>query len=489
MILADQSLVLRYIVPFSFRTDYDDLFQRMTAASEWTLCAQPAKKAVVFSHLYHSTYGDGSSNSLGSAWEFAHVNKLPQLTYTESSENFPVQWRVCHTQIHLFRTGIGLMWYEIEPLNWRGGLALDDLIQMQNRFKDCSYTKNFFSIKHRRRSKTETDSFAPFDAAVWLGELLNPLGDFHYMSGSCLKNGKKCPDKALIFNYVLLQQQEDISDQQLEKTAFWLANGYTQNYRPSPQALAECIHPFEDVSLYASRSGCGYYAAVNEGNHAFFTGNFNDSIRKDYFILYLLVLYQSFSLMHFSHICSMDFPSDPSLYNESAEIGAQLDALVLELNTFLMKGMHSSVSSVQHHNDFYNYLTTRLMIREDIESIKIGTDALVEIQHARQERAEAKLQEAANEAEKQRDRRQNIALAVLSLFSLFAVFQDIHALYWNIISLKPGEILREIGSGSWQLLGEVIAYAMVLFISICCVTALLSSFLPRHKKKEPCKQE
>ena len=483
MILADKSLVLRYIIPFSYRTDYNELFQDMTATASWKPCPQPSKRAVVFSHLFSSAYGDGSSNSMGSVWDFSHVNKLPQLVYGESPENFPAQWRVSHAQIHLFRTGIGLLWYEIEPLSWLDGLSLDALIQMQNRLKDCSYTKNFFSIKHRRKSRDEEASVEPFDASVWLGELLNPLGDFHYMSGSCQKNGVECPDKALIFNYVLLQQQETITDQQLQKTAFWLANGYTQNYLPSAQALAEGIHPFEDVCLYASRSGCGYYAAVNDGNRAFFTGNFNDNIRKDYFFLYLLTLYQSFSLMHFSEICSTEFPSDPTLYNESPEIGARLDALVSELNTFLMKGMHSSVSSVQHHNDFYNYLTARLMIREDIESIKIGTEALVEIQHSRRERAEAKLREAEAEAEKQRDRRQNIALAVLSLFSLFAVFGEIHELYWNIVKLQPVAIMQEISNGSWPLLGEVVTYAAVIGISLCCITVLLGSFLPKRKKK------
>ncbi len=488
MVTVDKTLVLRYVVPFSCAGDYAKVFSRIEKEKAWSRCSLPTRNSAVFSHLYQLAYGKENDCSIGSTWEFADRNKLPQLLYAADKDAEPTKWRIARAQIHLFHTDIGLLWYELEPLDKEEIPNLEELILLQNRFKECSYTDKYFTRKQSRRSKEEADTFLPFDAAKWLGQLLRPLGSLRYLNSSCLKDGMLCPDRALIFNYVLLRNESPITDQQLQTAAYWLANGYNRKYRPSAQALSEGVHPFADVCMYASRAGCGYYAVVNEGNRAFFTGNFDDSIRNEYFFLYILALYQSFSLMNFSQRCASEFSSDPQKYSHPGSLGVRLDAFVAELNAFLMKGMHSSVSSVQHHNDFYQYLRERLMIQEDIESLKIGTEALAEIQHARREHEELLLREKEAAEEKARDRRQNIALAVLSLFSLCEVFMHLTDLIDKLFDTNLAQMLEQLLGGNTKVIAQVSVHGAFLVIAAVCVALLISSFRAGHKEKSDKKE-
>lgn len=231
-----------------------------------------------------------------------------------------------------------------------------------------------------------------------------------------------------------------------------------------------------------ARGGCGYFAVANENNRKFFAGNFDESIRKEYFFLYILTLYQSFSLMHFSMRCAAELTSNPQAYNQE-DIGSRLDAFVAELNAFLMKGMHSSVSCVQHHNDFYQYLRSRLMIQEDIESLKIGTEALAQLQHARREYEELLLREEENTKERIRDRRQNLALAVLSLFSLFAVFMDLNNLIDVLFKTDIKLVLQQLQAGNMQVIAQLVIHIVVLAVTVACVCLLVSSFRTDRKDK------
>ncbi len=475
-----EKLVLRYVVPFSFSGSYQKMFLRMKENKVWKICSLPIKKPAVFFHLYQLAYSSEESNHIGCTWEFEHRNKLPQLRYKESEEAAESKWHIRQVQIHLFHTNVGLLWYELEPLE--AAPDPDSLILMQNRFKECSYTDDYFTVFHRGSSKDDPGSYGAFNAAKWLAGLLNPLGRITYLNGSCKKQDEICPDRALIFNYVLLESPKTVPYGQLQTYAFRLANGYNEKYLPSPQALAQSIQPFEDVCMYACRGGCGYYAVVNEENKRFFAGNFDESIRKEYFFLYILTLYQSYSLLHFSMRCASEFTADPLAYNRE-DLGGQLDVFVAELNAFLMKGMHSSVSSVQHHNDFYQYLRTRMMIQEDIESLKIGTEALAQIQHARREHEERLLREAEDAKERARDRRQNIALAILSLFSLFAVFMDLNTLIDTLFSTDIKLVLQQLLNGDIQVIAQLAIHVFVLAIAIVCVSLLVSSFRTNHKEK------
>ena len=482
-IQVDPSMVLRYVIPFAFSAGYQSQCQVLDEAEKWKRCRWTDRASAVYAHLYDSVYGD-PERSMGSSWQYDFHNKRPLLRYQPGTdENKFCLLRLTAAGIHLFQTNVGLLWYEVTVANKKEVLSLAELTRLQNRFKDCSSTGKSFSMERPRHSKTEQE-FDPLDMARWTEELLRPLGQLYYLNGSCLKDGRVCPDKALIFNYALLKGEKNVEEAQLQIAAFRLANGYTEKYFPSQEALEVAIHPFQDVCIYASRSGCGFYAIENEGNGAFYSGNFNQNIRDEYFFLYILTLYQSFSLMNYARISAIEYPSDPEQYHVASQIGLRLNHFLAELNTFLMKGIYTSVSSVQHHNEFYNYLKKRLMIYEDIESIKIGTEALGELQHMLREQEEAKLRAQEDDERVQQEQSLNIALAFLSLTSLFAVFQDMDDLIDRLRAVKFSFLWQSICSCNWTVIGELIIYLTVMVVVCLCIGTLVRNMLARRKRKK-----
>jgi hypothetical protein len=136
-----------------------------------------------------------------------------------------------------------------------------------------------------------------------------------------------------------------------------------------------------------------------------------------------------------------------------------------------------------YHNDFYQYLRSRLMIQEDIESLKIGTEALAQLQHARREYEELLLREEENAKERIRDRRQNLALAVLSLFSLFAVFMDLNNLIDMLFKTDIKLVLQQLQAGNMQVIAQLVIHIVVLAVTVACVCLLVSSFRTDRKDK------
>jgi hypothetical protein len=149
-----------------------------------------------------------------------------------------------------------------------------------------------------------------------------------------------------------------------------------------------------------------------------------------------------------------------------------------------MKGMHTSVSTVQHQNDFYNYVKKRLMIQEDVESIRFGTEALVEMQHMRHERNEARQREKEAEIQNRQDRLQNMTLAVLSLFPLFTVFRDLDELFDKLSTLNLSVLWQNICAGSFLTIAEVVIYVFVIAIMLTCIIILIVNFFPKKEKKK-----
>ena len=87
-------------------------------------------------------------------------------------------------------------------------------------------------------------------------------------------------------------------------------------------------------------------------------------------------------------------------------------------DTFLSKNIYASVSHITTQNEFYLYGLSRLHIRENISSINLGTDAIVEMLN---------VQENAREADA--DHKANLLFGSLSILVVFSALTDMAALF------------------------------------------------------------
>lgn len=229
------------------------------------------------------------------------------------------------------------------------------------------------------------------------------------------------PDKALPFCYL----QADFSDRdELQQLACRLSKGYHDHYHLSKSMWNNCIELFDNAFCHAGREGCAYVNSSENATLPFFDSGFQFRFRSAYFLLYILALHQHYGLLYYARKIALELSSDPNEYMCCGTVANQMESLVLEINTFLMKSEYSSVSNIQHHNTFYQHLRQQMAIEADMASLKNGLESLTEIQRNYRDQQEHITETALAHAEQQRDRKTQYALGLLSLLTLFSAFGD-----------------------------------------------------------------
>ena len=404
----------RYIIPFSYEGNYSDACTKIN--SNWELRKPPDTEQDIYEYVADSLYStekaiSESENDIGSLWVPKKGSKIrfPRLLYIDSVSN--EQFKIYSHEIGLsiFRNGIGFVWYDISLRHMDTSFVTDTdiIINFQNKFKELNRKSNISRIVLE-----ENDS--SFVLGEWIeNTLLADITGKRFYPGRihCSNSGysTKVPDKALLYTYYIAFG--DMDTQELLKLNYRLSSGYDTKYKLLNSIVENCFTPFENVVWKITKEGCG--CAVNtDEKDSFFTRLFVDKVRNDYFILYLLLLYQSYSLLMYAEKIELKMSANPEFYLNSKD-DTKIQRLLAEMNTFTMKSTHASVSHIQHQNDFYEYGMTRLRIREDAESVVAGAESLDEMQNL----VEAKEKE-------KNDSVINTALALLSVWAFFSAISD-----------------------------------------------------------------
>ena len=404
----------RYIIPFSYEGNYSDASIKIN--SNWELRKPPDTEQDIYEYVADSLYStekaiSESENDIGSLWVPKKGSKIrfPRLLYIDSVSN--EQFKIYSHEIGLsiFRNGIGFVWYDISLRHMDTSFVTDTdiIINFQNKFKELNRKSNISRIVLE-----ENDS--SFVLGEWIeNTLLADITGKRFYPGRihCSNSGysTKVPDKALLYTYYIAFG--DMDTQELLKLNYRLSSGYDTKYKLPNSIVENCFTPFENVVWKITKEGCG--CAVNtDEKDSFFTRLFVDKVRNDYFILYLLLLYQSYSLLMYAEKIELKMSANPEFYLNSKD-DTKIQRLLAEMNTFTMKSTHASVSHIQHQNDFYEYGMTRLRIREDAESVVAGAESLDEMQNL----VEAKEKE-------KNDSVINTALALLSVWAFFSAISD-----------------------------------------------------------------
>ena len=404
----------RYIIPFSYEGNYSDACTKINF--NWELRKPPDTEQDIYEYVADSLYStekaiSESENDIGSLWVPKKGSKIrfPRLLYIDSVSN--EQFKIYSHEIGLsiFRNGIGFVWYDISLRHMDTSFVTDTdiIINFQNKFKELNRKSNISRIVLE-----ENDS--SFVLGEWIeNTLLADIKGKRFYPGRihCSNSGysTKVPDKALLYTYYIAFG--DMDTQELLKLNYRLSSGYDTKYKLLNSIVENCFTPFENVVWKITKEGCG--CAVNtDEKDSFFTRLFVDKVRNDYFILYLLLLYQSYSLLMYAEKIELKMSANPEFYLNSKD-DTKIQRLLAEMNTFTMKSTHASVSHIQHQNDFYEYGMTRLRIREDAESVVAGAESLDEMQNL----VEAKEKE-------KNDSVINTALALLSVWAFFSAISD-----------------------------------------------------------------
>ena len=278
----------------------------------------------------------------------------------------------------------------------------------------------------------------------WLSEFIaaDDLGiTFWAERESKAKNGGKIriPDKALLFQYLFI---EPVTENDRNNLVFRIANGYDEKYNVPESIDASVYKPFGNISYYVTDAGMACVATDDETNSKFLKEGFPEKYVRDYFFIYLLLLYQSYSCSHYSRLLTK-LPAEEKMFNKKPAYIDKLESLDGQINLFLVKSVFESVSNIHHQNGMYRYGKNMLCIEEDIRSLTVGLDALE------------------NMEKEKRSRKVDLALGVFGIIVAISVLIDgLNLVDW---------FLKNNGDMNWRhwvVCGAVILPALYLICTL-----------------------
>ena len=229
--------------------------------------------------------------------------------------------------------------------------------------------------------------YEPFCLGEWLSKIVaaDDLGIRFWAERETKPedgNRARIPDKALLFQYLFIEQA---TDQERNNLVFRIANGYDEKYN-APDDIDENLYkPFGNTCFYVSKAGMACVVKNADSNETFFDGQFKGNYVRDYFFIYMLLAYQSYSCAHYSRLLTK-LPADEKLFNKKAVYVDKLESLNGQINLFLVKSVFESVSNIHHQNGVYRYGKASLCIEEDIHSLTVGLDALKDMEKEKRDR-------------------------------------------------------------------------------------------------------
>ena len=454
----------RYIIPFSYEGNYSDACTKINF--NWELRKPPDTEQDIYEYIADSLYStekaiSESENDIGSLWVPKKGSKirLPRLLYIDSVSN--EQFKIYSHEIGLsiFRNGIGFVWYDISLRHMDTSFVTDAdiIINFQNKFKELNRKSNISRIVLE-----ENDS--SFVLGEWIeNTLLADITGKRFYPGRihCSNSGysTKVPDKALLYTYYIAFG--DMDTQELLKLNYRLSSGYDTKYKLLNSIVENCFTPFENVVWKITKEGCGCSVNTDE-NDSFFTRLFVDKVRNDYFILYLLLLYQSYSLLMYAEKIELKMSANPKFYLESKD-NTKIQLLLAEMSTFTLKSTHTSVSHIQHQNDFYEYGMSMLRIREDSESVSAGAESLGEMQKLVEEKEKEKNESVIN-----------TALALLSVWAFFSAISDgVATVNWIFFDTNLYT----------NFTYRIVSFSVAMFVSFIGIIAVVYIIANKKRKK------
>ena len=406
MIGTIKAYVSRYIIPFYYyENDYFKIVEkfRCNTGTDYKSLGMPKDCKWIEKGFWENYKSDGNTQpemdiytylldvlkedkelpneaNLGTSFVMKTNGTIFDLQYIPGESGAYIDFKCTEFGILIFRNGTGFIWYEVE---FGKLLTSDEYIAFQHDFKELARTHS-----EKFRKKTGKDTYDTFCMGKWLALVLDTesLG-IKFWAERKIENkesaGHICiPDKALLFQYLFVEEAEK---QERMDLTFRIANGYDVKYN-SPTTLEEELYePFGNTCFYTSKSGTAYVVSNNAFGAIFFEENFKGKYTRDYFFIYILLLYQTYSCAHYSKILTK-LPADVQAIESDRKYLNLLESLNRQINLFLVKSVYESVSNLQHQNGVYIYGKKILRIEEDMKSLTVGLEALREIEVERQKK-------------------------------------------------------------------------------------------------------
>lgn len=157
-----------------------------------------------------------------------------------------------------------------------------------------------------------------------------------------------------------------------------------------------------------------------------------------------MLLYQTYSCEYYSKLL-MILPADAKAFGKNEKYIEFLETIDSQINLFLVKSIYETVSNVQHQNEIYQYIKSRLCIENNIKSLTIGLEALRGIEKEKRKEEQSEKEKYRREKVEEKDRALNKGLIVFGfLVVISAVIDALNLVDWfttNFSKINLGHVV------------------------------------------------
>lgn len=433
--------ITRFTVAFSYRCDSekdyinacDSIDCVKTQQTKLSTAWLPIDFSQLDSDLFLHIQKDISRNpaylneSIGSAWVWnKNSTKDISIIGVYTVENIDHLFNIDSSGIFLFKTGIGILWFEIGYKD----TEIEFMIKLNCVLKDISFSDRRFKLYRKHIDSIELNSdemevtnspssnafkvvnkkdlyirsgrlsglekvkkvyckslegddqyfadienSADYSFADFIADSLAPLEVLSFFTDKISSSEKVefKPDKAYIFSVVVLEHDSILTDEKTREYLYWLKRGYKQSYLPpSEDRQNDLYRPFENSYWSASMEGCANIVRLTLSNNVaniFFKTTYWDRF-ETYFFIYILVLHQHYTLLDISAKIGK-LPIYMKYYVKfRSRIATDLNRYNEMINLFSMKIYTAQISHISHQNELYNYLTDKLGIKASVNEMR-----------------------------------------------------------------------------------------------------------------------
>lgn len=390
--------MLRFAVPFHI-SNYTELqandFKKV-AESGWE------KKHIIQGEkdLYDyitDLVGEGENNSIASSWKLPkeHFHRDRFLSEVSQKE---MSWKFKEIGLLIFHDGIGILWYEIDACSI---VDMEDFLDFAYSLKELSRgdnEKNYSLINIPVSGKEDVQyKVLEQDKNIEVLELketkqgmiavckkkIQLYRDVLSKYISCIsidsffsnrkKEGIILPDRGIAFSWIyeIVDEKNNIKAHDL---AFHLGRNYKSSYEMATNYREQDFYePFDDSIWYGSLEGCGNYTGPTRQKE-FYNSGYEQRLNTYYYI-YILCLGQYYSLLQLAQDIST-LPTDDRMYSTRSNI---LEKMLDKIHIFNLKNNYSQVGHLTQHNEFYDYLQSKLGINKMQQELEVELQSLYEM--------------------------------------------------------------------------------------------------------------
>lgn len=363
---------------------------------------------------------------------------------------------------------------------------LEDVFYYPPRVNDILKHKKLYELKNQKaelqRNKKKINN-KKFNQKEQFWENIT-ISDFNKLWDEELDDIFIVPDKALLYSYVVMnasdnifnEKDKEIAFSQFCKNLYYLTRGYKPSYRVSDHAADERKQMFrrhENDFWDASLEGVGDFVLVYDNlfeitpdglepdktkqkTDVFFDNVRPMEMRGDYFILYILLLYQHYSVVFFSKKITETIPMQKDVFlNETKDrelIYSKLRNLKLDVDMFFANCMFESVGQITDMCTIYSFIEGKLHVKKNSESLQRGINDL-----------DALREEIQNKQKAEKDSHVNKILSTISLLAIISIIFDAIQ-FFDLIKNPVLSFLQKIQSMIVSIDLKIWIAVLILFI-------------------------